>query len=399
MKHEHMIAFRLAQVWAMFKLAVAFILSLFYKHKRIWLIAERGVDARDNGYCFFRYMRESHPEIDSYYIISSDSPDRNKLNLYAANVLPYRSLKHYIMLWRASVLVSTHVQGYFPFGGLGLWFRKICPIYNAKCHVDIKHGITKDHMSFLDYSNTQLDLIIAGTKPEFDYFLSQYEYPKKAVALTGFCRFDKLKDTADHSHILLMPTWREWLYKTKDFLKSEYTETYVSLLNNPNLQLLLERYNMDLIFYPHHEVQKHINYFKQHCQGRHIIIADKTEYDVQQLLKDSDLLITDYSSVYFDFAYMRKPIIYYLFDYEHYRNEHYALGWYDYFNGLGVTTKTEDECIMQIEEALKHNCQMSVVYRQRADQWFPYRDQNNCQRVFHAICELENRKIGQICKA
>ena len=395
-----MISFRLQQVWALCKLAVAYIMALWYKRKRIWVISERGVDARDNGYWLFTYLRKEHPQLEVYYIISSDSPDREKLMPYSANVLTYRSLSHYIMLWRASVLISTHVQGYFPFVGLGMWFRKICPSYNAKCHINIKHGITKDHMSFLDFSNTHLDLIIAGIQPEYEYFKSDtFQYPLKAVALTGFCRFDQLVHVPGKHQILLMPTWREWLYKEKEFLQSEYVRSYVSLLNNSELQHVLEQYQMDLVFYPHHEVQKYIDYFRQHCKGKHIIIADKEHYDVQQLLKESELLVTDYSSVYFDFAYMRKPIVFYLFDYDQYRREHYAEGWYDYFNGLGVVTKTEEECIVQIEHSLRTKCQMPEMYLRRAEQWFPYRDQNNCQRVYEAICQLENRKIGRTCGA
>ena len=392
MKHEHMISFRLQQVWALCQLVVAYVVVLFYKRKRIWLIAERGVDARDNGFRLFEYMRNAHQDIECYYIISSDSPDKAKLSPYATHVLSYRSFAHYVMLWRASVLISTHVQGYFPFVGLGMWFRKICPFYNAKCHVNVKHGITKDHMAFLDYSNTRLDMIVAGLTPEYEYFQTAYQYPSEVVRLTGFCRFDQLVNTSKGHQILLMPTWREWLYKAKEFYESEYVRTYVSLLNSPRLQKVLEQYNMDLVFYPHHEVQKHIEYFKQNCKGKHIIIADKGHYDVQQLLKESDLLVTDYSSVYFDFAYMRKPIIYYLFDYDQYRREHYAEGWYDYNNGLGVTSLSEDECIAQIETALKAGCVMPDEYKQRADEWFPYRDQNNCQRVYEAICQAETNK-------
>jgi CDP-glycerol glycerophosphotransferase (TagB/SpsB family) len=88
-----------------------------------------------------------------------------------------------------------------------------------------------------------------------------------------------------------------------------------------------------------------------------------------------------------------------LFDYEQYRREHYAEGWFDYFDGLGVTTKTAEECVSQIEEALKNRCQMPTIYTRRVEQWFPYRDQNNCQRVFEAIAELEKRKVLYICEA
>ena len=105
MKHEHMIAFRMAQIWAIAKLAFAFIIAAFYRRKNIWIIAERGDDARDNGYWFFLYMRKHHPQQEIFYVISKNSPDRIKLSEYEPLLLNYRSLKHYIMLWRANCLI------------------------------------------------------------------------------------------------------------------------------------------------------------------------------------------------------------------------------------------------------------------------------------------------------
>ena len=392
MRHEHIIAFRLAQVWALAKLAVAYVIALFYRRKRIWLVAERGIDARDNGYWFFRYMKEYQPDVEVYYIISKDSIDRKRLADYESSLIDYCSMAHYILLWRASVLISAHVQGYFPFTGLGLWLKKICPAYRAKCHVNLQHGITKDKLPFMYYSNTRLDLLIAGVAPEYEYAISAHGYPREAVQLTGFCRFDGLINSANGKQILLMPTWREWLYKEEDFVGSEYAQKYSRLLCNKQLYALLEQYDMRLVFYPHHEVQKHIAWFMQFGNDR-IVIANQKEYDVQQLLRQSDVLITDYSSVYFDFAYMRKPIIYYLFDYERYRSEHYAAGWYDYFNGLGSVAATEAECVDLISAILKEHCQMPEIYRKRAEQMFQYADSNNCKRVYEAICEVEKRKI------
>ena len=382
----------MSQVWALCKLALAYVISLFYRRKRIWLVSERGVDARDNGYWFFRYVKEHQPEVEVYYIISKDSVDRMRLSDYESLLLDYCSMAHYIMLWRASVLISAHVQGYFPFTGLGLWLKKIFPAYKSKCHINLKHGIFKDKIAFMSYSNTGLDMIVAGTKPEYDYFISAHGYPREVVQLTGLCRYDGLVNNAKGRQILLMPTWREWLYKENDFIRSEYAQRYSSLLCNKQLYALLEQYNMQLVFYPHHEVQKHISWFKQYSNDR-VLIAGKKDYDVQQLLRDSDLLVTDYSSVYFDFAYMHKPIVYYLFDYEHYRSEHYAAGWYDYYNGLGSVASTEAECVDQISAIVAEHCKMPEIYLQRAEQMFQYADSNNCKRVYEKVCQVENRKI------
>ena len=59
-------------------------------------------------------------------------------------------------------------------------------------------------------------------------------------------------------------------------------------------------------------------------------------YDVQDLLKRSKILITDYSSVFYDFAYMKKEVIYYQFDYNDFFKKHYEIGNFNFEkNGFG----------------------------------------------------------------
>lgn len=57
-----------------------------------------------------------------------------------------------------------------------------------------------------------------------------------------------------------------------------------------------------------------------YCLSKEIEIAKFKDYDVQQLLIELRILITDFSSVFFDFAYMKKPVIYYQFDRDKYIN-------------------------------------------------------------------------------
>ena len=50
----------------------------------------------------------------------------------------------------------------------------------------------------------------------------------------------------------------------------------------------------------------------------------------QKTLLKASLLVTDYSSIFFDFAYLRKPVIYAHFDYEEYRMNYYPKGYFNY---------------------------------------------------------------------
>ena len=61
-------------------------------YRDVWLISERGTDARDNGYWFFRYMQKSHKEKNSYYVIDKSSEDFKKLEQYG-HIIQYKSFQ------------------------------------------------------------------------------------------------------------------------------------------------------------------------------------------------------------------------------------------------------------------------------------------------------------------
>jgi CDP-glycerol glycerophosphotransferase (TagB/SpsB family) len=131
-------------------------------------------------------------------------------------------------------------------------------------------------------------------------------------------------------------------------------------------------------------MQKYVNDFSS--DSKHIIIADSKKYDVQQLLMESAVLITDYSSVYFDFAFMKKPIIYYHFDYDKYRKGQYQEGYFSYTNdGFGDVVTTEADLLEVLSNILAANLVMPSKYINRVDNFFTFRDNKNCERAYIAI--------------
>lgn len=379
---------RLSQLYMLLEYLVARIITISHHNKKVFLICERGTDARDNGYFFFEYLKKCHNEIESYYIITKDSPDRKKLEKYGDSIVTYRSFRNYRVYSRATHLISTHVHGYHPEVPLFNRLENVFGINRKKYCISLKHGITKDYIPGLQYSETKLDLLICGAKPEYDYMKQTYGYPDNNLQYTGFCRFDRLMVFKCKKQILVMPTWRNWLNKD-NFLESEYYEAYSDLLTDKNLHQLLEENDLTLVFYPHHELQPYVHHFKKAASYSRIVIADKNHFDVQTLLKESLLLITDYSSVFFDFAYMRKPIIYYQFDIEKYREVHYSQGYFRYEEGFGPLVTDQADLIREIEENVINDCKMADYYLELVDEYFPLHDSNNCERVFNSILSLE----------
>lgn len=95
----------------------AAVVALFLRNKpafrRLWLVSERGVDAGDNGFHFFRYLRENHREINAAFIISRTSPEREMMEALG-RVIDYGSFEHYLSILLAEVKISTHIMGYTP---------------------------------------------------------------------------------------------------------------------------------------------------------------------------------------------------------------------------------------------------------------------------------------------
>lgn len=80
-------------------------------------------------------------------------------------------------------------------------------------------------------------------------------------------------------------------------------------------------------------------------------IIDLTNYkDINELLLVTDLLITDYSSVIFEYSFMKKPIVFYVPDLEEYDNGRSFFYNYDEYM-YGTTAKTEKELITSIHHA------------------------------------------------
>ena len=62
----------------------------------VWIITERPDQARDNGYCFFKYLKEYHPEQAVYYIIDKQSKDFKKIASFDS-IIQFDSWKHYFL--------------------------------------------------------------------------------------------------------------------------------------------------------------------------------------------------------------------------------------------------------------------------------------------------------------
>ncbi len=306
---------RMKQLKAILLLCFAYITVFLFRRdllkRDIWLIGEKQSEARDNGYHFFKYLCREHKDVNAVYVITKGSYDLAKVEPLG-EVVFYNSFRHLCYFVSAKCRICSQVYGVQPYakelpGKIAKHF--VCP---DQKHIFIGHGIKKDNMPFYDYKRTGVSIMTCGTKMEYDYFKQLHNYPNDRIALTGLCRFDALhSNDAKEKIILVMPTFRSWL-RTDDsrkeiaserelaeFKKSNYYKEYIGLLKNEHLNRTANDNGYKIIFYLHYTFQPYSVLFEKELEGSSVIVAKRNEYDVQDLLIKSSILITDYSSVFF----------------------------------------------------------------------------------------------------
>jgi CDP-glycerol glycerophosphotransferase (TagB/SpsB family) len=180
-----------------------------------------------------------------------------------------------------------------------------------------------------------------------------------------------------------MPTYRN-LYGEK-LERTEYYRRWNSLINNKQLIKYIEKNNITIYFYLHNRMHKYIDYFNS--KSKNIIIAK--DNNINDLIKESSLLVTDYSSVYMDFAYMLKPVIYYQFDYKNYRKTLYKEGYYKYSkDAFGKILLDEEDVVKKIIAYVTLNYKLEDVYLNKMNNFFGKKDSLNSERIYMAIEEL-----------
>lgn len=361
---------------------LAFVL---YGRKNKWVICERGDDAQDNGFIFFKYVVENHPEIKPVFLIKRTSVDYFKVKSLG-KVVEFGSFTHFLLVIGSPARISTHLFGYAPWIQMATYFRRN---KTRGIHVFLQHGIIKNyHPNFERDRCCALTVFVSGAKPEYEYIDSAFHFGNGVPVYTGLARFDNLLPFSVTNEILIMPTWRANLVNlsNEDFAKTDFFIKWNNLLNNNKLIELCKSKQIKIKFYLHYAFQKYSSLFKD---NEAVQILKYGEETVQTLLKESILLITDFSSVFFDYTYMDKPIIFYQFDEETFNQNHYEKGYFDYRrDGFGPVCLKEEEVISCVFDLAEKDFKNSEEYQKRSNKFFEFKDKNNCQRIFDAITEV-----------
>jgi CDP-glycerol glycerophosphotransferase len=354
--------------------------------RKVWLVGERTRKAQDSGYYLFRHLRESHPEVDAYYVIERDAPERANVEKLG-NVVDFKSKDHIRLALQANVVAGTH-HAEFLFPTRAKQFARSV----RATRVFLQHGVMGAKWTAQLYHKRigfKTDMFVVSSEREKEIVVRDFGFTAPEIANTGLARFDSLfagDVPVRPRQVLIMPTWRWYLQDADAYSMSGYHRRWTLFLNDPRLRELEQRYGLDVLFALHPNNEQ----FRSLFAGLPVRLVDPGEVEVQHLLKESALLITDYSSVGWDFAFLHKPVVYFQFD-----RSRLAAPHIDPDAELpGPAPATRDELFAELDKLASTGFTMAEEYRDRAERFIDHRDRSSSERIFqHASSLRRDRSV------
>lgn len=383
-----------------FKLKELLALAIFklrkshYTKKRIALVYEKNSNfAQDNGYCFFahcmRHKIQRRLNANIYYVIQRESKDYSNVEKYSKNVLEFMSLKHMVYALASRLLISAESRS-----NSYIWRPNNSPIARSirdKKLFSLRHGVTglkRIGGIYHKSSPHHPSMIVASSDGEKEILLKNLNYSSNEVCVTGLARWDALDDkSGDSREILYVPAMRDWLEDVDDetFLESDYYTGYLSLLRSEQLSNALESNDLTLNFFVNTRLKDYISKFSVGNKRVNILTPDDVQ--LNKLIMSCKMLITDYSSVCWDVLYLNKPVLFYQFDYEKYKN---TTGSYiDMERDLPGDRSTSVNVLCDdLQRVVKSDFRISYKYQLKRELSFKYFDKGNCVRLVQEIRKL-----------
>lgn len=386
---------KILDLLAIFRLLAAIIPALLLRAKRkdIWLLCDNGKEAGDNAFFLFEYIRKEHPECDAVFAISKKSRDFGKVKA-TGPVVEFGSLKHWIYYLAADKNISSQKLGK-PNAAI-CYVLEVYGIFKNK-RAFLQHGIITADLTFLHFEHTKMSLFVTSTKKEWKYVERVYGYPEGINRELGLCRFDKLHDAVtDTRKLLIMPTWRMYIRNEmkgagslSEFKKTDYYHFWMEIVGDKEFLKWAKENGIEVVFCPHREMESFLEGFEL---DKELISFRSVKYTpIQPLLMESGYLLTDYSSVAMDFAYMKKPLCYYHFDEEKFRSSHHPIGDFSFeeegFGPVCADPQAVKECIKRAFDKEKGFLN-EEKYLVRHGKYFDLYDRENCRRNYEAVRDM-----------
>ena len=362
------------------------------QYRAAWLLMDRDVAAQDNAEHLFRYLLTEQPSINAWFVLARNSPDWPRLEREGFRLIAFGSDSYFIALLNCAHLISSQADDYVcrP-------FRKHLLGRPRWRFTFLQHGVLWHDLSRW-LNRKPIDCFVTSTPTEHEAIVgdqSPYVFTDLEVRMVGLARHDRLlrlAHEAEPRRLLVMPTWRPRLLGAQaagntrqllaGFSDSEYARRWSGFLGNDALRALCEAYGWQVTFVPHPNMQDHLDgaQLPAHVEGLRF-----SDVDVQVLIAGAVALVTDYSSLATDAAYIGRPVVYYQFDRTAFFGDFRRLGSWSYeHDGFGPVTETAEDTVSALELIARLGGP-EPEYAERIERGFPLRDGRCCERNAAAI--------------
>ncbi|MGC5167030.1 CDP-glycerol glycerophosphotransferase family protein [Luteimicrobium sp. DT211] len=366
-----------------------------------WVLMDRDRNSWDNAEHLFRYLREYDRSVNAWFVVRRGTDDWVRLKREGyRRVVSFGSLTWKLLALNARFMISSHADVYVvrppelaPYGGPRWRF------------VFLQHGVIHNDLS--QWLNSKpIRLMVTTTEREAEFVAddgSPFVFTRREVLRSGLPRHDRLGRVAREWEgrrdvILVAPTWRQSLVgklaagnreRVDAFFDSEYFHAWQSFLTDPRLAESARTAGARIVFLPHPEMSP---YLHDWAVPDGVEFASYVSADVQELIARSMVVVTDYSSVVFDAAAVRRPVVYFQFDLKDtYGGGHFIRrGYFDFAtDGFGPVAEESGAAVMFVREIVVRHGEVDPVYLDRMVREFRAPDGKNRERVVKAVKRVE----------
>ncbi len=369
------------------------------KNKYIWLLGENnGKTANNNSYYFWKNVVNIDDDIEKYLVL-----ERNKTNRQVYNKLSKNEKK--FVLWKNSI---EHLKKYFEADMLlvTLSYLDVTPssIIGKKIKLKIKKpviylqhgtlGIKKIGYKGNSYNNNMFRFCIYNKKikekfmEENDFKEYQLYYSPYLPRYVELVRRDELQK--DKNQITWFITWRDYFKKgDKKVLLIHYLKRVIS---SEKLVNYLEKENIDFKICVHQFFDEAmLEDVYPLIKSKHIKIELQTEIDIMDELVKSKLLITDYSSIGFDFTFLNRPVLFFQPDIDEYLKKRSLYCELDELAKYNIRSSTK-----LIDKIVSGRYKLNEFYKSRLPQQIDYdyvREHKHIEKMYDDFAKIQRNKI------
>ena len=367
-----------------------------------WVFGEWfGERCNDNCMFFVNYVSENYPQKHIYWI-AKEATDTSLLNVRVKRVL-MDSVQAIEVLKKAGAVffVQSHddvtsKDSIYYSGALtvNLWhgipWKKIgfdvpmgrlekiylkfnSKMYDGRVYVSASDRVTESFRSAFDCDVS--DVIKAGSPRNSVLYDNEYSSISRKRIVRELQRRG-IEVNNDTLFIVYMPTFRD--KNAEVFSFSKYCDIKA-------LDSMLSRHNAVILEKMHYVTIKRNEEGKLREQCNRIINIG--EFSAMMALSIADMLVTDYSSCFFDYLLTDRPVVHYLYDYDYYANSDRGV-YYDKEDVVcGDIVEDEDQLLDVIEYNLLNPRKHETLRQQRRREFLQYEDKLSCERIYKYVCE------------